>query len=98
MSVRRPAPSTAMRPTTVFFCSVPWQLSSDERGGFGRRGLLKELLDRRTLDQPALAEKQDLVTQSPCLAEVVRSHDDLGAARPDLADDALDLARRARIE
>src|SRR5687768_10785709 len=78
--------------------SVPRQLFSYECGGFGRRRLFEKALDWRTLGQPSLAEKQDLVAQAPGLTEVVRRHHDLGAARAYLADDALDIARGAGVE
>ena len=58
----------------------------------------EKTVDRRALDEPPVGQEQDLVAEAPRLAEVVRRHHDLGAARVDLAHDVLDLARRLGIE
>src|SRR6187551_1763579 len=78
--------------------SAPWQLSLDEGRGFARRWLREEPLHRRVIRHPACAHEQDLVGEPTRLSEIVRRHDDLRAARMNLVDDALDLARRAGVE
>ncbi len=77
---------------------MPWQFSVQEGGGFGRRGVAKEAVDRRALGEPAVVEEQDLVAEALGLAEVVRDQHDLGAGGVDRGDHRLDLARRRRVE
>ena len=61
-------------------------------------GCAKKRSHGRVIGQLTGAHEQDLVGEAPCLAEIVSRHHDLGAARMDLVDDALDLARCAGIE
>ena len=61
-------------------------------------GELKKCCGRRGLDHAAAVQQHDVAREPARLAEIVRRHHDLDAARGDRADDVLDRLGRGRIE
>ena len=74
------------------------QLAGDEAAGFLGFRSCEERLGRAALDDAAAMQQHDLAGEAPRLAEIVRRHHDLDAARGDGADDVLDRLGGGRIE
>src|SRR5215813_2723044 len=65
---------------------LPQQFAGDEGGRLRRGGAAEEVGGGPLFEQAALVQEDDLVGEAPRLAEIVRGHDDLGAAEVDGGD------------